>query len=44
MMMLVEFADLAMAIKVLCHLHYTDIGGKRAFISFGKSSLSKTAA
>lgn len=40
-MMLVEFADLAMAVKVLCHLHYTDVGGRRAFISFGRSSLSK---
>ena len=40
-MMLVEFADLAMAVKVLCHLHYTEIGGRRAFISFGKSSLTK---
>lgn len=40
-MMLVEFADLAMAVKALCHLHYTEIGGKRAFISFSKSSLTK---
>ena len=39
-MMLVEFADLAMAIKVMCHLHYSNIGGKIVIISFSKFSLS----
>ena len=40
-MMLAEFSTLEHAIMLLCHLHGTELGGRRLLVSFAKSSLAK---